>query len=72
MVRKVWGGRANLIELEAGCPSGHFEALSLRLYNPQSHQWSPYFSNSSNGTVSQPTIREFRNVRGAFSDEERL
>ena len=40
VVRKVWDGRANLAELEADGPTGHLEVLSLRLYNPQSHQWS--------------------------------
>src|SRR6266545_1571399 len=39
VVRKVWNGRANLAELKADGPKGHIEALSLRLYNPQSHQW---------------------------------
>jgi hypothetical protein len=70
--RKVWDGRANLLELEAEGPSGHFEGLSLRLYNPQSHQWSLNYSNSSDGTLSQPTIGEFRNGRGEFYDQETL
>ena len=36
VVRKVWNGRANLVELVADGSAGHFEGLSLRLYNPQS------------------------------------
>jgi hypothetical protein len=43
VVRKVWNGRANLVELEADGPGGHFEGLNLRLYNPESHQWSLNF-----------------------------
>src|ERR1039457_685065 len=31
VVRKVWDGRANLVELEVGGPAGHIEGLSLRL-----------------------------------------
>jgi len=69
-VRKVWNGRANLVELEADGPAGHIEGLSLRLYNPQSHQWSLNFSNSAGGTLSQPTIGEFKNGRGEFYDQE--
>src|SRR5215212_1990756 len=38
--RKVLNGRANLVELEADGSSGHFAGLTLRLYNPQSRQWS--------------------------------
>src|ERR1700722_19287556 len=39
-VRPVWGGRAKLEEIEVDGPKGHWEALSLFLYNPQTHQWS--------------------------------
>ena len=72
VVRKVWNGRANLIELEADGPGGHFEGLNLRLYNPESHQWSLNFASSSGGTLSQPTIGEFKNGRGEFFDQETL
>ncbi len=72
VVRKVWNGRANLLELEADGPAGHFEGLNLRLYNPQSHQWSLNFANSSSGALSQPTIGEFKNGRGEFFDQEPL
>jgi hypothetical protein len=70
VVRKVWDGRANLVELEVDGPGGHVEGLSLRLYNPDAHQWSLNFSNSASGTLSQPTIGEFRNGRGEFYDQE--
>jgi hypothetical protein len=66
IVRKVWNGRANLVELGADGPAGHFEGLSLR------HQWSLNFSNSNAGTMSQPTIGEFKNGRGEFFDQETL
>jgi hypothetical protein len=72
VVRKVWGSKANLVELEADCPGGHFEGLSLRLYNPQSQQWSLNFSNANDGTLGQPTIGEFKNGRGEFYDQEPL
>ena len=72
VVRKVWNGRANLVELEVDGPSGHIEALSLRLYNPQSRQWSINFSNVSGGTMSPPTIGEFKNGRGEFFAQETL
>jgi hypothetical protein len=70
VVRKVWNGRANLLELEVAGPAGHLEGLSLRLYNPQSHQWSLNFANSGGGTLSQPTIGEFKGGRGEFFDQE--
>ena len=69
-VRKVWNGRSNLLELEVDGPKGHIEALSLRLYNPEAHQWSLNFANSAGGTVTTPSIGEFHNGRGEFVDQE--
>src|SRR5438034_7396653 len=68
IVRKVWNGRANLVELVADGPAGHFEGLSLRLYNPKTRQWTLNFSNSADGTLAQPTVGEFRDGRGEFYD----
>ena len=72
VVRTVWSDRANLVELVAEGPAGHFEGLNLRLYNPESHQWSLNFATSNSGTLSQPTIGEFKNGRGEFFDQETL
>ena len=72
VVRKVWGGRANLVELEVDGPSGHIEALSLRLYDPAARQWSLNFANSSTGIMSTPTIGEFKDGRGEFYNQEKL
>jgi hypothetical protein len=69
-VRKVWNGRANLVELTADGPDGHFEGLNLRLYNPRSRQWSLNFANSSGGALGQPTIGQFIDGRGEFYDQE--
>src|SRR5579863_3890552 len=39
-VRKLWDGKAELEEIEVDGPKGHWEGLSLFLYNPSAHQWS--------------------------------
>jgi hypothetical protein len=70
VVRKVWDGRANLVELKVDGPAGHIEGLSLRLYNPQSRQWSLNFANVNDGTLTQPTIGEFKNGRGEFFNQD--
>ena len=72
VVRKVWDGRANLVELNVAGPAGKIEGLSLRLYNPQSRQWSLNFANSASGVLTVPTIGEFKNGRGEFFDQETL
>lgn len=70
VVRKVWDGRANLVELVADGPAGHFEGLSLRLYNPQSRQWSLNFAGGNSGAMSTPVIGAFKDGRGEFYSQE--
>ena len=71
VTRKVWDGRANLEEFETDSPAGgHIEGLTLRLYDPQTHQWSIYWATSKSGTMGAPTIGEFKNGRGEFFDTE--
>src|ERR1700722_10723836 len=60
-VKKVWDGRAQLEEIEADGPTGHFEGLTLTLYNSQAHQWSLNLASSSDGTLSVPAFGEFKN-----------
>jgi hypothetical protein len=63
---KIWDGRAELDTVELDGPTGHIEGLTLRTYNPQSHQWSLYWANSKDGTVVLPQIGQFKNGRGEF------
>jgi hypothetical protein len=70
VVRKVWGGQANLDEYEADGPSGHIQALTLRLFNPRSQQWSIYWATSAAGTLDVPMIGSFKDGRGEFYDQE--
>jgi hypothetical protein len=51
-VRKVWNGKAELEEIEVDGPRGHWEGLTLFLYNPKARQWSQTFANSKVGTLS--------------------
>lgn len=69
VVRKIWDG-ANSGVVEADGPSGHLEIFTLRLYNPESHQWSISFTNPATGTMSIPSVGEFKNGRGEFYDQE--
>jgi len=70
VVRKLWDGRANLGEVELDGAAGHLEFLTLRLYNPESHQWSMNISNSTAGTLSAPAVGGFEGGRGEFYDQE--
>jgi hypothetical protein len=70
VVRKVWGGRANLGEVELDGQSGHLEFLTLRLYNPETGKWSMNISSSAAGVLSPPAIGGFEGGHGRFVDQE--
>lgn len=70
VVRRIWDGRANLAELKIDAADGPIHVLSLRLYNPQARQWSLNTANGSSGTLSVPTVGEFKEGRGEFYDQE--
>jgi hypothetical protein len=73
VTRKVWDGRAQLEEFETDSPvAGHIEGLTLRLYNPQTHQWRLYWASSKNGIMDPPQIGEFKNGRGEFYAQDIL
>ncbi|MGA8439039.1 MAG: hypothetical protein WB762_02350 [Candidatus Sulfotelmatobacter sp.] len=73
VTRKVWDGRAQLEQFETDSPGGgHIEGLTLRLYNPQSHQWRLYWANSKIGILDPPQVGEFKNGRGEFYAQDTI
>jgi len=63
-VRKVWDGRGQLEEIEADGPNGHWEGLTLFLYNPAAGQWTQTYADASNGVLTTSTVGEFNDGRG--------
>ncbi|MEO5867222.1 MAG: hypothetical protein ABIS14_05210 [Sphingomonas sp.] len=72
IVRPVWGGKANLGELDVAGDAGRITGLSLRLYNPATGQWNISWANAHDGSLTQPLIGGFVNGRGEFHDQEML
>jgi hypothetical protein len=70
VVHKLWGGRANVGELDVTGPTGLIEGMSLRLYDPQARQWKIRWANGKDGDLGAPMIGGFENGRGAFYDQE--
>jgi hypothetical protein len=70
--RPVWNGLSQLDELDVDGRNGHIQGLTLRLYNPEGHQWSLNWVNAKTGTLGVPTVGSFdaRNGRGEFYDQE--
>jgi hypothetical protein len=72
VARPVWGGRANMDEFEGDSASGHVEGMTVRTYNPKTHEWSIYWANQKNGFISLPaTVGKFNDHGiGEFYDQE--
>jgi hypothetical protein len=69
---KIWDGRAQLDTIEVDGPTGHIEGLTLRTYDPESHQWRLYWANSKTGIMDPPQIGEFKNGRGEFFAQDTI
>jgi hypothetical protein len=73
VTRKIWDGRAQVEQFETDSSAGgHIEGLTLRLYNPQSHQWRLYWANSKVGVLDPPQIGEFKNGLGEFYAQDTI
>jgi hypothetical protein len=71
--RKVLDGRAEVEEMnvESTDKHTHIQGLALRLYNPESHQWSIYWVNGADGVLEQnPMVGQFSNGRGEFYNQQ--
>lgn len=69
IVRNLWNG-ANTGMIEADGPAGHLEIFTIRLYDPDSHQWGIAFTNPEAGVMSPTLTGGFRNGRAEFYDQE--
>lgn len=72
IVRPVWGGLANLGELEVDGAGAHVEGLSLRVYDARARQWRIHWANSRDGELGPAMVGGFTNGRGEFYDQEDL
>ena len=69
VVKSIWGGKAQIEEIEADGPRGHFEGLTLFSYNPEAHQWYMNYAGSDDGQVDEPNVGEFKDGRGEFYNQ---
>ena len=63
--------RSNLVDLAvANTSGGRIEGVSLRLYNPQTQQWSLNFASIRAGILTPPVYGGFANGRGEFYGQD--
>jgi hypothetical protein len=73
VVRPLLDGKANFVELSVSGPTGKIEGGSLRLYNPQSRQWSLNFASLRNGMITAPVFGGFdKQGRGIFVGQDMM
>ena len=70
VVRPIWDGAANLVELDVSGATGRIQALSLRLYDPAERQWSIHSASIRGGGISPAGIGQFKDGRAEFLSEE--
>jgi hypothetical protein len=71
-VRKIWDGKGQIEEIEADGSTGHFEGMTVFLYNPQARQWSQDFASSGDGSLETPIIGEFKDGRGELISQQQF
>lgn len=73
-IRALSANRANVVELAVeGASGSRIEGLSLRLYNPQTRQWSLSFASMRNGVLTAPVYGAFdANGRGLFYGQDMI
>lgn len=70
--RKLLGSNANLEDFQVRSADGRqIKGQTLRLYNPETRQWSIYLVDLDQGTLSLPSaVGAFKDNRGEFYDRE--
>jgi hypothetical protein len=71
VVRSIMDGQANVVELDVTGTPGRIRGLSLRLYNPQTRQWSLNFASMRSGQLTAPVYGGFDAAgRGLFYGQD--
>jgi hypothetical protein len=71
--KKLLDSNANFEEFDVSSPDKklRIKAQTLRLYNPESHQWSIYLVDLDKGTLElPPVVGQFNGKRGEFYNQQ--
>jgi hypothetical protein len=70
VLRKILNGIGNIDENIIHMPNGPVNAISLRLFNPVSKEWSIFWSTDKTGMLDIPMVGGFKDGRGEFYSQE--
>ena len=68
--RKILNGIGNMDDNIIHMPTGEVHAISLRLFNPATKEWSIYWSTDKSVILDVPMIGGFQNGIGTFYSQE--
>jgi hypothetical protein len=72
-VKPIWNGKAELEEIEAEGPKGHWEGANLFFYDLAAHQWNQHYIGSSEGRFDEPAgIGEYRNGKVEYYSADKV
>jgi len=69
--KPIWGGKGWVEEIEADSAKGHWEGMTLFVYNSEAGQWSQTYVDGG-GRIDEPTIGSFREGVGRFYGSEKF
>ena len=67
---KILNGLGSMDENLIHTKTGLVHAIALRLFNPESKEWSIYWSTDQTGLLDVPVIGGFQDGRGEFYSQE--
>ena len=70
VARKILNGIGNLDDNLIQMKTGPVHAVTLRLFNPTSREWSIYWSTDRTGILDVPVIGGFKDGLGQFYSQE--
>lgn len=70
VVWKILGGMGNMDEVTFHRETGYAQGVTLRLFDPQTREWSIYWASSAGGRLEVPMIGKFKEGRGEFYARE--
>lgn len=60
VIRPFWGDGGNLEDGDLKCPNRYIGGLTLRLYDPRTHQWTLWWGTRKLGVAPPPPNRPLR------------
>ena len=69
-VRRILAGLGNIDRFVGTRDGKPFEAISLRLFNPETGLWTIYWADTSSAVLTEQVVGKFRSGEGHFEGKE--